>query len=116
MSNTEPRLLYLTAPSTEVAQRIAEAVVGERLAACANLLAPMTSVYRWEGAVERGEEIPVLLKTTIGGVERLVERVVALHPYACPCVLVLPVAGGNPPFLQWIADQVDAAEPSRTED
>ena len=112
MPEPHVRVLYVTAPSMEVAERIAQAVVRERLAACANLHAPMATVYWWDGRLERGEEVPLLLKTTANAVRALTERVVALHPYACPCVLAMPVESGHPGFLRWIGEEVGGADAS----
>lgn len=100
-----PMLVYVTTASSDEANHIAEAVVGERLAACANILPGMTSVYRWEGEVKRDNEVVLLLKTCAAHVERLTERVVALHAYECPCVVALPIVGGWPAYLHWIAHE-----------
>lgn len=112
MPEPNVRVLYVTAPSMEVAERIAQAVVRERLAACANIHARMATVYRWEGQLEQGEEVPLLLKTTASAVRALTERVVALHPYACPCVLALPIESGHPEFLRWIGEEVGGVDAS----
>jgi len=98
-------LVYVTAGSHDEALRIGRAAVEERLAACANVLAPMTSVYHWEGAVQEDAEVPLVLKTRADLVERLTERIKALHGYTCPCVVALPIQGGNPAFLDWIAEE-----------
>lgn len=95
-------LCYVTAGSHDDALRIARAVVAEQLAACANVIGGMTSVYRWDGAVQEDAEVVLLLKTRAELVERLTARVVALHSYDCPCVVALPIEGGNPAFLRWI--------------
>jgi len=93
---------YMTAGSREEAVRIARALVDERLAACANVLDGMTSVYRWQGRIEEDAETVLIAKTRDDLVGRLVERVKALHSYDCPCVVALPVAGGNHDFIAWI--------------
>lgn len=98
-------LIYVTASSRDEAVAIGRAVVGERLAACANVLPQITSVFRWEGAVQEEAETALLLKTRADLVERVTERVRALHSYTCPCVVALPVTGGNPAFLDWIAEE-----------
>lgn len=98
-------LIYVTTASHDEAVRIAHAVVGERLAACANVMAPMTSVFRWEGAIQEESEVPLILKTEESLVGRLTERVKQLHSYQCPCVVALPVTGGNPAFLDWIVEE-----------
>lgn len=96
----------VTAPDAGTAESLARAVVGERLAACVNLVPGVVSVYRWEGAVHRDEEILLVLKTTAERVEALRERVVALHPYDVPEVLVLTVAEAHEPYRAWVQDQV----------
>jgi periplasmic divalent cation tolerance protein len=101
----ECRFCWVMCASVEEAETIARAAVGERLAACANRLAPATSLYWWEGRLERGGEVPLVLKTRPELVEALIARVVALHSYACPCVIVLSIMAGHAPYLQWIAEQ-----------
>lgn len=98
-------LVYVTAGSEDEALAIARAVVGEGLAACANILGALRSVFVWEGEVRDDREVALLLKTSSARRDRLVERVVALHSYDCPCVVSLPITGGNPPFLSWIHEQ-----------
>lgn len=96
------RLIYFTAPDHETALSLARALVGERLAACANILGAMTSVYWWDGKLNEDPEVALVLKTRADLVERLVARARELHPYTCPCVVALPIEAGNPPFLDWI--------------
>ncbi len=98
-------LVYTTWPDAETAGVAAVAAVEARLAACANVLAPVSSVYRWEGVVERAIETPVLFKTTAAGVDRLRGFILNRHPYELPCVLALPVGttGSHPAYLAWIA-------------
>ena len=95
-------MIYVTAESKDEALRIGRSLVEARLAACANILPPMTSVYRWEGAVQEDSEVALILKTRQELVESLTERIKELHSYDCPCVVALPIIGGNPDFLQWI--------------
>lgn len=94
--------VYVTTPTREQAERIARAVVDERLAACANILPHMTSVYRWGGAVQCESEVVLLFKTVNSRYAELVAKVKALHPYECPCVVMLPIAGGSAQFLNWV--------------
>lgn len=93
----------VTAPSAEVAERIVSAVVEERLAACGNIVPGVTSIYRWEGAVERADEVLIVFKTARDTVPKLTARVQELHPYDVPEVVVLPVAAGLQSYLQWVA-------------
>jgi periplasmic divalent cation tolerance protein len=97
--------VYATAGDAAEALRIGRAVVEERLAACANVLPQMRSVYWWEGAVQESDEAVLVLKTTEARLAALVERVKALHPYGCPCIEALPVQGGYAPFLDWVAQE-----------
>jgi len=97
-----------TAPSAEVAERIGHSLVEERLAACANVVAGITSIYRWRGSMEREDEVLVILKTTRRGVPALERRVVELHPYEVPEVIVLPVDAGHAPYLAWVRGEVGA--------
>jgi len=95
-------LLYVTASSKEEALRIGRTLVEERLAACANVVAPTTAIYWWEGAVQEGSEAALIIKTQAHLADAVTGRVKQLHSYSCPCVIALPIAGGNPDFLDWI--------------
>lgn len=99
------RLIYITTPDTETAERIGAALVERRLAACANILPGVRSIYRWKGEVERAEEVVLLAKTRAELVDRLCEAVVELHPYECPCVVSVRIESGHPPFLRWISEE-----------
>ena len=97
-----------TAPSAEVAERIGRSVVEDRLAACANVVAGITSIFRWKGVIERESEVLVILKTTVGHMEALERRVVELHPYEVPEVIAFPVEAGHAPYLSWVRAEVGA--------
>ena len=101
-------ICYITAGSMDVARSIGRALVGERLAACVNIIPGMTSIYEWEGSVDEDSEIVVLAKTRAELVEPLTRRVIELHDYDLPCVVAIPLAGGNQPFLDWIEDCTQA--------
>ena len=94
---------YVTAGSHEEATRLARTIVRERLAACANVLPRMHSVYWWEGEIGEADESVVLFKTRRDRFEALAQRVKELHSYDCPCVVALPVEGGLPDYLGWIS-------------
>lgn len=94
---------YVTAGSRDEAARIGRALVEERLAACVNILPGMTSIYRWQGAVETAEETVLIAKTRATLFERLSERVKELHSYEVPCVVELRLGRGNPDYLGWLA-------------
>jgi len=96
-------IIYSTFPSLETAEAAGRAMVEARLAACANILPGMVSIYRWEGALERGEETVLLLKTRREMAEALLAELKAIHPYELPALLVLDVAAGDAGYLGWIA-------------
>ena len=98
-------LVYVTASSRDEALAIARSLVTDRLAACANVLPAITSVYWWDGEVQADDEVAMILKTRDDLVEALTARVKALHSYDCPCVVAVPLAGGNSDFLNWIAGE-----------
>lgn len=102
-------LVLTTVPNRETGERIVRTLVGERLAACGNLLPGVTSIFRWEGAVQEEEEVLVLLKTRGGAVERLLGRVAELHPYDVPEVLSLPVGAGLPAYCGWVVAETEEA-------
>jgi periplasmic divalent cation tolerance protein len=83
---SELALFYVTFATRADAERVAETVLVEKLAACANILAPCTSMYLWHGELERAEEVPVLFKTRPMLATRLRDRLAALHPYELPVI------------------------------
>lgn len=96
-------LLYCTAASTAEAEKIAEAVVGQRLAACANIIPGMRSLYWWQGKLERGEEAVLILKTRPDLVEAATAAIKAAHSYSVPCLLPIHVGeGGNEAYVAWL--------------
>jgi periplasmic divalent cation tolerance protein len=101
-------VVLVSAPSPEVAELIGRTLVAERLAACANVVAGITSIFRWKGSVERQSETLVILKTTADDVEALRRRVVELHPYEVPEVVALAVVAGHTPYLDWVRASVGA--------
>jgi periplasmic divalent cation tolerance protein len=97
-------LLVLTmVPDQAIAQKLAKELVGRRLAACVNLLAPARSVYRWQGTVESADELPVLIKTTGRQYATLEKAILELHPYELPEIIAVPVTQGLPAYLDWVA-------------
>ncbi|PBJ84510.1 divalent-cation tolerance protein CutA [Lysobacteraceae bacterium NML93-0399] len=101
---------FSTCPDAAAAERIARTLVEERLAACVNLLPQVRSVYRWEGEVAVDDEVLLMIKTTSARLPALRTRLQALHPYDVPELIALPVAGGLPAYLQWIADATGARQ------
>jgi periplasmic divalent cation tolerance protein len=101
------RLLVLTTVArAEDAERIAEALVEKRLAACVNVLPGVRSIYRWKGAVERDEERLLVVKTRAERFEALREAIVALHPYEVPEVVAMPIEAGSAAYLRWLDESV----------
>jgi periplasmic divalent cation tolerance protein len=104
-------LVYVTAGGREEALSIARTVVSERLAACANILGEITSVFRWDGEIQEDGEVSLLLKTRADRADALTARIRELHSYDCPCVVCLPVTAGNDAFLNWIHEETDTLNP-----
>jgi periplasmic divalent cation tolerance protein len=102
---SETVLVYTTWPDAESAEKAGAEAVAERLAACANVLAPMRSIYRWKGAIEAAQETPMLLKTTRAHAAALKDFLVARHPYETPAVVALDVLAdaSHGGFLEWVA-------------
>ncbi|MEP4380201.1 MAG: divalent-cation tolerance protein CutA [Alphaproteobacteria bacterium] len=101
-------MVYVTCGSVNEARQIGETVVRARLAACANIIDGMHSIYWWEGAVEDGSETVLILKTAAVNVPALTARVKALHSYDVPCVVEIPLAGGNSEYFDWIVAESTA--------
>jgi periplasmic divalent cation tolerance protein len=99
-------VVLVTTPSAEVAERIAAAVVPERLAACVNIVPGLRSVFAWEGRIEAAEEVLLLIKTRVDRLPALEARVRALHPYSVPEFIALPVVAGHEPYLTWVSESV----------
>jgi periplasmic divalent cation tolerance protein len=101
-----------TTDSDAEAHRLAELAVESRLAACGQVLSPITSVYWWEGKVENAQEWMVVFKTAANRVEQLIERLRAEHSYDTPEIVALPIVSGNPAYLDWITEET--REPERS--
>jgi periplasmic divalent cation tolerance protein len=97
-------LLVLTnLPDRPAAEALAGALIEARLAACVNILAPCRSVYRWQGAVETTDEVPLLIKTSAARYAALEAAIRAQHPYELPEVIAIPITQGLPGYLAWVA-------------
>lgn len=102
-------LLVLTnLPDRASAERLADALIDARAAACVNILAPCRSVYRWQGAVQHDEEHPVLIKTTPERYPALEAAIRAGHPYELPEIVAVPIERGLPEYLAWVAAETTA--------
>lgn len=107
MSSSSEVVLVLTTIGADAdAAALARTLVDERLAACVNIGAPMTSVYRWKGTIEQDREQPLVIKTTGDRLVALETRLRALHPYELPEFLVLSASGGSTAYLDWVRASV----------
>lgn len=105
--------MLTTAASEEEARRIARALVDRRLAACVNIVPQITSIYRWQGAVEEAGEWLLIVKTTAAHFGQVREAIAGLHSYDLPECLCLAIEDGSPAYLQWIAESVSTEAKGR---
>jgi periplasmic divalent cation tolerance protein len=99
----ETLLIITNCPNETTANAIALAVVEARLAACANILPRVQSIYHWQGVVESATEVPLLMKTTAAAYPALEAKICELHPYEIPEIIALPVTKALPAYLNWVA-------------
>lgn len=104
------QLAISTAGTPAQAERLAAALLEERLVACVTIVGRATSLYRWEGEIHRDREVLLLLKTTAAALDRLRARLLELHPYDTPEFLAFDVASGAPDYLRWLADSVSSPD------
>ena len=97
--------VYATFGSDEEARRIARVLIEERLAACANILAPCHSIYHWQGKIEEAQEVPVLFKTRADGASRLIARLAELHSYDVPAAMVWPIGKAVDAYKEWVLSE-----------
>lgn len=108
MSKSEFVFVYSTFPDRDVAEDMAAVLVREKLAACVNIHATMTSVYIWDDTLETEAEVAVIIKTRASLADQAIEAARKMHPYSVPCFLVLPIADGNADYLDWMRQQTRA--------
>ena len=96
-------------PDRAAAVKLAQELVARRLAACVNVLAECTSVYRWKGGIENAAEVPVLIKTRAERYAEVEATIRSLHPYELPEIIAVPVRHGFDEYLQWVADETAIA-------
>ena len=101
-------LVLTNLPDRAAAERLADAVIEKKLAACVNILAPCRSVYRWKGAVQHDEEHPMLIKTTAERYPQLEKALREGHPYELPEIIAVPIERGLPAYLDWRAAETKA--------
>jgi periplasmic divalent cation tolerance protein len=102
-------LVYTTYPSVVEAERAGRALVERRLCACVNILPGMISHYRWQGAIERGDEVVMIIKTRSSFAGNVSAAVKAMHSYSTPAILVLPVESVEQTYLDWIMEETEPA-------
>jgi periplasmic divalent cation tolerance protein len=100
-------LVLSNLPDREIALEVANRLIERRVAACVNVLAPCTSVYRWQGKTEAASEIPILIKTTAARYPALEQALRELHPYELPEIVAVPIRGGLPGYLAWVAAETE---------
>lgn len=105
-SNHTPVLATTTAAAAEDARKIAAALVEEKLAACVQIVAPITSIYRWQGAVEEEKEILLLIKSSRELIPRIAELLDRLHPYEVPELIATPIVEGSAAYLNWLRENL----------
>ncbi|MBM9590469.1 divalent-cation tolerance protein CutA [Leptospira sp. 201903075] len=98
--------VYVTFSSEEEAKQIAKEVITERLAACANIINGMESIYIWKDVMEESKETVCLFKTTKDKSETLMQRIKELHSYETPCIVLWPIVSGNPDYLDWVRNSL----------
>lgn len=103
--NDKPVLVYSTFPSAQVAEEVARELIERRLAACVNILPGMTSIYRWDGAINRDSEVVAIIKTRSLRAAKVMEEIAARHPYDNPALLVVDVVDGSADYLAWLMDE-----------
>lgn len=100
-------VILVTTPDEESAERVAQSLVEERLAACVNILSGVRSVYRWQGSVEAAKEVLLAIKARREDVDFVARRVLELHPYDVPEVIAIDIIDGHAPYLEWLRVETD---------
>ena len=105
-------VVLVTCPTRAVASRLAQRLIGERVAACVNVIPDVESTFRWQGKIERCRETLLVIKTTATRFTQLKRAVLRLHPYDVPEIIALPVVAGHAPYLRWVVDSLTAQNPT----
>jgi periplasmic divalent cation tolerance protein len=103
---TDAIVVFMTAANRDEAVRLAEMMVAARLAACVQVLPEMESIYRWQGKIERQQEVLVIAKTVVSKFEKLEREVRAIHSYDTPEIVALPLTAGSSPYLEWLKTSI----------
>ncbi|GMR09047.1 MAG: divalent-cation tolerance protein CutA [Gammaproteobacteria bacterium] len=106
-SMADQQIVLCTCPDRASAEIIATAVVERGLAACVNIVPDLTSIYKWQGKLDRASELLLLIKSTASVYEQLQQTIQSLHPYELPEIIAVPIEAGFPPYLNWIDDSCD---------
>lgn len=96
------QIIFCTCPNQESAEGIAEHLISQKLAACVNIIAGITSVYEWEGNIESSQEYLLFIKSHRDKYNAIEEAIKNLHPYELPEIIAVPIDRGLPEYLQWI--------------
>lgn len=99
-------ICYVTTPDENVAKKLAQGIISNKLAACVNIIPRITSIYEWEGKVNEDSEVMMMIKTTTARVDDLAKFVKENHPYSVAEVISTPIENGNPLYLKWIGEMV----------
>jgi len=99
-------VLFITTADAEEAQRIADVLVKEKKAACVNIVPKVSSLFWWQGKVEKAEENLLIVKSRVSALDQIVNLVKEHHRYEVPEIIALPIIGGNPDYLEWIGKEV----------
>ncbi|HOW42229.1 MAG TPA: divalent-cation tolerance protein CutA [Candidatus Omnitrophota bacterium] len=102
MAEKKHVIIFITVAGVKQANGIAEALVRQRLAACVNIVKGVTSVFRWQGKIDRAQEVLLIVKTTAARMEPLMRCVRTLHSYEVPEIIAVPIVAGHQPYLEWI--------------
>jgi periplasmic divalent cation tolerance protein len=106
--NDKPVLIYSTFPSAEAAETVGRALLEQRLAACVNVIPGMTSIYHWEGRIERASETVMIIKTRMALSVAAIAAAKERHPYSNPALLIVPIEGGSADYLAWLVEETAA--------
>ena len=98
--------IYTTVKNKKEALQISRVLVNQKLVACANIFSGVESVYRWKGKIEVSREVAVIFKTRAVNYLRVERRILSLHSYECPCVVMVPLARGSRSYLKWLAESI----------
>ena len=107
MKESLPMMYFVTAPDEKTAMKLANGLVREKMAACANVLENLTSIYWWKGQINTDKEFLILIKTTAENSERLITYIQTHHPYEVPECIGINITKGSQQYLQWIADSIN---------